>query len=487
MVKNLKTLATFGVLWNGISQFSTQVFQFIVIIILARLLSPEDFGIVGLVTLFTGLITVINELGLSAAIIQRKDVNDVHISTSFWSSIFMGVTLCILTIILSPLVANFFHEDLVRPVLMVSSIGLIIGSFGIIQRALLEKSLNFKSITIVEVCASIGSGIVSILLAIKGFGVWSIVAGSISTNIISVIALWKLSTWRPSLQFSMTHFRELFKFGGHVAGSNLLNYVAMKVDYLIIGKVLGTTSLGYYSLARMLTSFPVQKVSWTVMRVAFSAFSKIQDNKNAMKTGYLTVTRYISLITFPMLAGMFVVAPEFIMTFYGEKWNPIVILIQILCFEGIIVSISAITGTVLYSKGRSDMQFKWQIFTTIMMTISVLIGSNYGIVGVAIAFTIMMIALSCIIQYLINRIIGINMMEYVKEIVPATICSIALIVLVIIYKMVINSQIDTIEINVTTVLLSSIFIGTIIYIMMILKFYGSIFNEMMFLVREMRG
>lgn len=484
MVKNLKMLTTFGILWNGISQFSTQIFQFITIIILARLLTPEDFGIVGLATLFTGLITVINELGMSAAIIQRKDINDVHISTSFWTNIGMGIILFIFTVIISPFVANFFHEELMRPILIVSSTGLVIGSFGVVHRALLEKNINFKNITIVEVCAAFGSGMVSILLAINNFGVWSIVLGSVASTFISVVILWKLSKWRPSLKFSSKHFKELFSFGGNVAGSQLLNYIAMRVDYLIIGKMLGTTSLGYYSLARMITSLPVQKVSWTIMRVVFPAFSSVQYNRDVLKKGYLNVTKYISLITFPMLAGIFVVAPEFINTFYGSKWTPVIILVQILALQGAIVSICSMTGTIQYVKGRSDIQFKWQIFTAIIMTIAVLIGSNYGITGVAISLTITTFILAFIIQSITNMLIDLSMRDYIKEIIPATISSILLVAGVIIYKNIVSMHMDM---NMLVTLLSSIFIGIIVYLILIWKFYKCIFNDAKLLIHEMRG
>lgn len=474
--KSLKMLTTFGVLWNGLSQFLIQSSQFIVITILARLLSPKDFGIVGMAMIFTGFVTAINELGMSAAIIQRKDINNVHLSTSFWTNIGIGTILFILTILISPLVAEFFQEDLVRPILVVSSICLVTGSFSMVQRALLEKNLNFKNITKVEVCAAIGSGIISIFLALKGFGAWSLVFGTISGSIISAILLWKLSKWRPSLIFSITHFKELFNFGGHVVGSQLLGNVAMRIDYIIVGKLLGTVSLGYYSLARMLTSFPTQKISGTIMRVIFPAFSTIQENNNILKEAYLKVTKYTSLVTFPMLGGMFVVAPEFVVTIYGEKWSPMIILIQIFCLKGAISSINTLTSTIQYSKGRSDIQFKCMIFSTIMITIAVLIGAKYGIIGITIMLTITTVLLAIIIQYITNKLINLDMYTYIKETIPAIICSTILIGIVEIYK---NMALIN---DLTYIFLSSVFLGIVTYLILIWIFYNSIFKEMKLLV-----
>ena len=483
MIKNLKKMTTFGVLWSGISQFFTQIFQFIVIVILARLLLPEEFGIVGLTTIFIGLIISINELGLSAAIIQRKDVNQIHLSTSFWASMGTGIILCFLTILLSPFVADFFQQELVKPVLIVSSIGLIIGSLSVVPRAILERKIEFKSITIVEISAAIVSGVVSIFLAIKGMGIWSLVFGTLSSNLISTVILWKISAWKPLLKFSFEHFKELFGFGGHVMGAQIINYIASHIDYLFVGKLLGALSLGYYSLANALVSFPLEKISWMIMRVTFPAFSTIQQDNEILRKGYLKVIKIISLITFPMLAGLFAVAPEFIVFFYGEKWTPMIILVQILCMVGALHCIGAVTSTVQYSKGRADIQFKWQVFTAIMMLVAVIIGSNYGIVGIVSSITMMTFFLVLIIQNITNKLIDLDMYVYLKEIFPATLASIILIFIVEIFKIVISEY----DMQLIDVLLSSILIGIIVYVTFIWIFYNNLFDEMKSLVNEIRG
>ncbi|MCG7847617.1 MAG: MOP flippase family protein, partial [ANME-2 cluster archaeon] len=405
MNSNLRKSTAIGILWTGISQLSTQVFRFIVIIILARLLHPEEFGIVGLAAIFIGFISTVNELGMSAAIIQRKDVDETHLSTSFWASVGTGITLFVLTVLVSPLVADFFQEDLVQPILIITAIGLVIGSFSVVHRALLEKSLDFKKITITEVCAAYVSGIISILLAISGYGVWSLVFGGLVGNFISVIILWKISAWRPSLKFSFAHFKELFGFGGHVMGSRLLNYIDSNMDYLVVGKLLGAVALGYYTLAYHLITFPLHKISIIVTRVTFPAFSTIQDDNDTLRKGYLKVVRYISLITFPMLAGMFVVAPEFVVVVFGTKWAPMILPLQILCLAGALKSVGTTVGSILLSKGRADIQFKWNILTAILLPIAVLLGANYGIVGVAAAITVMTISLFPIIQMITNKLI----------------------------------------------------------------------------------
>lgn len=486
MNKDLKTLATFGIMWTGISQFSTQVFQLVVIIILARLLSPQDFGIIGIATVFIGFVAIFNELGLSAAIIQRRDVNELHLSTSFWSNIFVGIIMFIFTLIISPFVATFFQEEIIRPILIISSISLIIGPLGIVHRALLEKNLDFKNITVVEICTAFVSGTISIVLALTGFGVWSIVYGNISGSIISIIVLWKISNWKPSLKFSIPHLKELFRFGGNVTGSKIIAYIIVRMDFLVVGKMFGTVALGYYTLARNLTSFPVQKISWAIMRVTFPTFSKIQKDNDMLRKGYLKVIKYVSLITFPMLAGLFVVASEFILVVYGEKWSPMVILLQIFSIGGALVSIGAIESTILFSKGRSDLQFKLQIYSAILMFIAVIIGVNFGMIGMAIAVTIMTAFSLLIFQIVVNKLIKLDMFTFIKEIIPAAVCSTILIIGVEIYKRTIF--VDSIQL--IYMLLSSIFIGMIVYIILIRVLYnnilGEIFNEIKLLLYKIK-
>lgn len=481
MSKSLKIETSFGLLWTGISQFSTQFFQFIVIVILARLLLPEDFGTVGLAVIFTGFINTINELGMSAAIIQRKNLNETHLSTSFWSSLGMGLILCILTILASPFVAAFFQKDLLKPILLVSSVGFIIGSLRVVHKATLEKSINFKKITIVDIISSFVSGLVSIVLAIYGQGVWSLIFGTLSGNLTSTILYWNINKWRPSFIFSRTHFKELFSFGGYTMFSRLFNFFAFNMDSIVIGKLLGTVLLGYYSIAYQLVTFPFQRVSIIVMRVTFPAFSKIQGNNEILRKAYLEVVKYTSLITFPMLAGMFAVAPEFVTVLYGEKWAPMIIPTQILCLAGAFRSIGAIVGPMQYAKGRADIQFIWQLFAAIVFPLAVLIGVKYGIVGVAGAISITMFFTLLLSQYITNKLIDLDMYSWLKALFPATINSLFLIISVEILK----KAISIYNVPQIYVLLASIFFGLVVYIVVIRLFFNDILKEMKLLIYEM--
>ena len=468
---------TCGVLWSAASQFSTQIFQFIVIIILARLLLPEDFGIIGMAVIFTGLVQTINELGLSAAIIQRKNITENHLSTSFWISLGLGIILCITTVTISPYIADFFNNQLVGPVVSVLSIGFILGAGGVVHKSLLLKNIDFKRIATAEIIASVTSGAVSVILALLGFGVWSLVFGTVLGNFARMLLLWVVCTWRPSVIFDLTSFKELFTFGVHVMGSGFLNYFDSNADYLLIGKFLNATALGYYTFAYQLSTFPLMKISSIIASVTFPAFSIIQDDNDMLRDAYLKVTKYISIVTFPMLSGLIVVTPDFIPIVFGEKWVPMIIPLQILCVAGALKSVATTVGSILLSKGRSDIQFKWNIFTAIVLPIAILIGIKYGITGVAMAITIMSCLLCLIIQKITNDMINLSFTDYFKALYPATIGSIFVMSSLLIYqRLSIYNNMDILS------LISSIMLGFIMYLLTIRIVYGSLYKEIKVLI-----
>jgi len=480
---NLTIKTVKGVGWSGISQITIQGFQLTVKIILARLLLPEDFGIIGMALIFTVLMQTVNELGLSAAIIQRKNINNTHLSTSFWISILMGVILCAVTIIASPFIAVFFKKELIQPVISILSIGFILGSFGTVHRTLLTKKIDFKNVAIAEAGAAAFSGITSIVLAFFGFGVWSLVIGSLMGNLGRSVLLWVICSWRPSMILDLKSFKELFEFGKNVMGSRILNYIDSNADYLLIGKFLDTTSLGLYTLAYQMAIFPLSKVSSVIARVSFPAFSTIQGDNVKLRIGYLKVVKYTSLITFPLLAGLAVIAPEFIPIAIGEKWMPMVLPLQILCIAGAIKSVGTHVGSILLSKGRSDIGFRWNMFTVIVIPLAVLIGVKYGIIGVAIAVTIMSLLLSLIIQKITDNLIDLNLFDFFKVLYPATICSFILIISVVVFQKI------SILIYLQGILsiVGSIITGAVFYVIAVRIIDNNSIKEIRVLIKQMKG
>ncbi len=385
---SLKKKTIHGLGWAFLSQGGKQGINFIITAILARLLTPNDFGLLGMVTVFTNLALIFNELGVSSALIQKQDVDDRHLSSAFWLNIIAGLFLALIFIAISPLIALFYKRPELKPILMVMSFNFILASFTIIQQAILTKDMDFRSLMIRDIIAVIIGGAVGIYLAYKGFGVWSLVYQLLTFTLANSILLWILSKWRPRFIFSPAAIKDIFHFSANVVGFNILNYFARNVDYLLIGRFLGAQSLGYYTLAYKLMMVPLQSITYLVSKVMFPAFSKIQHDLPKVQEVYMKMVKAISLITFPLVFCFFAIAPEFVLNIYGSKWEPATVILQILCVCGLLQSVSSTDGNILLSQGKANIQFRMQLSSAIIVFIAVAIGLKWGIIGVALMYAI---------------------------------------------------------------------------------------------------
>lgn len=443
------------------SNIFSNLLSFLITAILARLLLPSAFGIVGMANLFIGIMAVINELGLSAAIIQRKEITEDHLSTAFWPNLFEGVLLCAITILFSRLIAAFFENSLVQPVLVLLSVNFVISSLSIVHGALLRRNLDFKRISAANVISTLVLGIVSVSMALSGYGVWSIVLGTISGGASGTLMLWFLCPWRPSVKFNLRSFRGLFDFGINILGIRVLGYLRSNVDYLIVSQFLGSSALGYYTLAYNLMVFPMTRISGGIFEVVFASFSRIQEDNLRLRRAYLKTITYITVVTFPLVVGMFITAPELIRTVYGEKWSNSILPLQIMCVAGLIKSVGTTLGPVLRSKGRPDIELKWNMLVLIFLTVAIVIGTRYGIAGVALGVTLTTLGNFPLIQSITNSLIDLKVRDYLSSLQPATLCSASMAVGLMAYR-----QINTTLLGLSDPLLlvSSIVVGAIIYL-----------------------
>ncbi len=455
-----------GTAWSSFSQIVRQILSFGIMVILARLLNPSDFGLFGMSIVFTGFISIFRSLGLGTAIIQRKKINNLYLSTAFWATLGMGCFLCIITILISPLITLFFKKELIRNIVIISSFGFIISSLSSIHINLLQREMKFNKIAVIEISGSIVYGAVAISIALMGYGVWSLVFGTLAEAFLLIPIYWYATGWIPKLNFSKKYFKNLFGFGSNVLGFNIINYFARNLDNLLIGRFLGASALGYYALAYNLMLKPLRYISWNVGRVLFPAFSSIQGNKQRVRNAYLKVISYISLITFPMMIGLFFVAPEFVKVFYGEKWVPTILILQILCFVGAIQSIGTTVGTIFYSQGRPDIQLKWGVFATPIVAIAFFIGLKWNIQGVATAYAVASGMLWLISHKIANSLIDLKMKKFLAKLYPAALASLGMLSILFVYK-----YFQKIFINMGDLyfLFSSVFIGIIVYITLITR------------------
>ena len=410
-----------GVSWSAMSQVVTQVVAFATTAVLARLLLPAQFGIVGMAALYSGLVQMLAEVGLGAAVIQRRDLGDGDLDTVFWAGVVVGTAACGVSILVAPLAGRFFHNPDVVPLLRVSSFAFVVSALGAVHRVHLNRELTFDRLALVDIGSTFAYTITAVALALGGFGVWALILGQLVRAAADVVLLWRAEPWRPRLHFDRSAFKSLIGFGGNVWGFNLLNYLRENIDFLSVGRVLGASQLGYYTMAYNLANLPRRQLSNVVSRVAFPAFSRVQDDNELLRAAYTKVIRYVTLIAFPCLAGLALVAPEFVRFAYGPNWHDAVVPLQLLCGAGMVYSIGTTQGSIFLAKGKADWMFRIGIVTFAALALMVLVGLQYGIVGVSSAVLTYAVTSLALGQGIVNRLVGLRIREFLRAGWPATV------------------------------------------------------------------
>ena len=417
-----------GIGWSFGARVGQYAIGFVITVTLARLLTPSDFGLVAMVTVFAAFAALFGDMGLGAAIIQRQDIEERHLSSTFWLNIGAGLFIAAIIAACSPLIAWFYGQPILIPLTILISLNFIISSVSIVQNALLSKNMEFRRLAAINIAAITVSGGISIAMALIGFGVWSLVANSLLTAAITAAIMWHLSDWRPKLVCDFQAIRELFGFSANLMGFRIVNYWASNIDNLLIGKYVSSAALGVYSRAFELMLLPVNQLSWMLSRVMFPALSVIQDDKEKIKEIFLRANRAIALLSFPMMSGLLVVAKPFILAIYGEKWEEVIPILQIFCFLGLPRSVGTTLGWIYLSQGRTDLQFIWGgLFSGLVRIAAIIIGLRWGAIGVAVA---LVLSRYLIIWYpawaIAGRLINLTFAEMVKNLDSTFYCSAAM-------------------------------------------------------------
>lgn len=420
---SLKQKTIKGLFWSFGSQGGRQVIQFIITIILARLLTPYDFGLIGMVTVITGFVTVFGDLGVGKTLIYKQDLTDDHLSSAFWINVVFGVFLTVLLIFLASAIALFYKQPELKAIFMVMSFNFIFASFTIVQQSLLAKKMDFKSLTIREIVAIAFSGVLGIICAMIGFGVWSLVVQALAYTVTNGIMLWLLSPWRPKFKISFSAIRSMFQYSSDVTGFGIFAYLARNIDYLIIGRFLGPQVLGLYTLAYRLMFLPLNNVTFVVTKVMFPAFSQLQQDLPRVRRAYLKMVKYISIVTFPLMCGLFVLAPEFIQFVYGEKWLAVIPLVQVMCICGMAQSIYSTTPSIFLSQGKSRQLLWISIFNCLIVALTIIVGLPGGIYRVAVSYTIGQMIWVIIVQLIANRVIMLKKADFLIPLLKSGIFS----------------------------------------------------------------
>jgi len=387
-MNNLRQRTLMGLGWNGAARLLGQLLQLAATVILARLLSPKEYGLLGMVLVFTGFASFVADMGLGASIIQRSTVTERHLNSVFWLNVATGLALTAVFALAAPLIARFYQEPQLRLLTAAIALSFFLGSLNVVQVALLDKALNFRTKFWIETVSSVASGAVAVVLAFSGAGVWALVGQTLTQAAVRVLMMWSQSSWRPAWSFDFAAIRELMRFSGHLVGFGVVIYWSQNVDKLVIGRWIGSAALGIYSLADKLMRLPIASVTDVTTSVMFPALSFIQDDVESVRRAYLRATRMIALITFPAMVALGVLAEPAILVVYGPKWRGSIVILQLLCFAGLVQSATNTAGWIFMSQGRTDVLFRIGIYTTAVRAIGVLIGSHWGLMGVAWAYVL---------------------------------------------------------------------------------------------------
>ena len=416
---SLKEKTIRGFSWAFIDRFSNQIIQFAIGIILARLLTPREYGLVGMIAIFLAVSDTFIVTGFSEALIQKKNPDKNDYSTVFLVNIITGLTFYTILFFSAGLISDFFKEPLLEKILIVISLTIIINALGMVPRVPLVRNLNFKALTKISVIATSLSGLVAIILALQGFGVWSLVWRAIVMSLVTTIMVNVISRPALGLYFNTKSFRELFGFGSKLLVSRLINELYLNLYYLLIGKFFSARDLGLYTRANGYKDLPSRTLSNVVQSVSFPALSKIQDDNQRLKKAFRRLIQVTMFLTFSIMFCLAGAAHNFIVGLIGYHWVEAVPYLQLLCFVGIFYPLSYLNLNLMTVKGRSDMNLKVEIIRKLIALPIVVFCLFYGIMAMIWGLIIASVINTYITLWWSGKLIAYPPKEQITDIIPS--------------------------------------------------------------------
>lgn len=378
-MSSLKNKAINGIKWSFINNLAHSGITFLVGIVLARLLTPAEFGTLGLIMVFIAVFNIIIDGGFVTALIRKPDASDEDYNTVFFCNIGVSLFFMLLLCLCSQTIADFFNEPILRFVTPVMSLLLLIYAFAIIQQTILVKKLAFKVQTKISLIASFGSGFIGIGMAFMNFGIWSLVGQQLSRQLLLTTILWFSSSWKPKWLFSKQSFEELLGFGWKILVGNLINTFYKNIFMVVIGKMYSTAQLGLYNRAEQFNLILTENLSSVILKVSFPVFSQIQNDKDRMMFLFRKTLIYSSIITFSSICGLAAVAKPLILVLVGEKWLESVKYLQIMCCYGVLYPLQQLNVIILSVYGRSDLLLKLEVLKKLIFIPVLFVGYYFDL------------------------------------------------------------------------------------------------------------
>lgn len=454
---NLKRKTVKGLYWTSINKFSDYGIQFLIGIVMARLLSPNDYGIAALPAVFISVARVFIDSGFTSAMIRKPELTEKDLSTAFYYSICVGIVCYFIIFFSSPFIAKFYNTPVLENLMRVTALTFLIGPLSTPQFILLKRNLDFKTPTIISFASKIIMGIVGITIAYSGYGVWALIISNLVSSIINLILCWSVVKWRPLTGWSKESFQYLWNYGNKMLASSLIDRLYTNIIPIFVGKFYSTTDLGVYNRASHYAALPSHQVTGVVQSVTFPVLSKLQNDNVALERNYRRMIRTTAFILFPIMLLLSALAKPIIIVLITEKWEKSIILLQLMCFSMMWYPVHAMNLNLLQVKGRSDLFLRLEI-----------IKKTYGLIALAITLPISLIAvvlgrwvtniLSLIVNtYYTDKLIGVSFIIQMKDLLPSL--SLSLLMFLIVHIVIIFVPSYICQIIIGTIVGISIYIG----------------------------
>ncbi len=467
-----------GIFWSAVSRITIHVFQIITLIVLARLLEPAEFGLITSSVVVIGFLNIFKDLGIAAAIIQRKEVSDEFLSSIYWVVLSVGILMNILLYFSAHGIAEFYNAEELTNILKVLSFTFPITSATIMHQTLLEKDLKFKQIAFYETFAVIVGSVSAIVLAFMGFGVWSLVIQSLANAATLSMILWLKSSFKPKFLFSFTEVKSIYNFSANLSGFNIVNYFVRNADYVLIQKYLGQEQLGYYNIAYRMMLYPLQNITAVFSRVMFPFYSKLQGDNPKIREMYIKLVNNIAMISFPLMLWITATSDVLIKALLGGKWLVTIPILIILAPIGMIQSVYTPAGTIFKAKGRTDIWFLWGLVTGVIFVTAFVIGLRWGIFGVALGYLIANLITIYPGLVIPLKLIDLPVGEFVASFGKTFIISICMFILIYLIKILLIKQLTSIELFIILIVSALLF-----YVPVSFRFNRQKVNELLTIIK----
>jgi len=417
--QSLKDKTVKGTIWSGIDNVAQFGVSFLVSIVLARLLSPDDYGLIGIITIFTAVCTVLINGGFTTALIRKKDVTDDDYNTAFIVNLGVSILLYVVVYLCSPFIADFFHRQELVALTRVSSLGMIIGALGLVQQTRLTKRIDFKTQTKITIVASVASGIVGVVMALIGFGVWSLVAQSLSSQGLRTLLLWVVNKWVPKLRFSSDSFHDMFGFGWKMMVSGLFDTVWKELYQVVVGKYYSPATLGQYTRAKQFSTLFSNNLTSVIQRVTYPVLSNIQDDKERMIVAYRKIIKTTMFVTAISMFFLGAISEPLLYCLIGPKWHEAAIYLPLICITGSTYPLHAINLNMLQVQGRSDLFLGLEVVKKIIGIAPFSVCIFYGILPMLYTSILTTIIAYFLNSYYSGKLLGYSSWMQIKDIAPS--------------------------------------------------------------------